>query len=71
VRLGPGPGSYNLRGEISNGKAVAWKPKRNMLRIDDLMVKPGPGSYNIQSTVPQIQDYEKKRLEERGIKLTV
>jgi hypothetical protein len=65
----PGPGSYNLREKFSSGRAVAWKPRKKYLKLEDLVVTPGPAAYKVKSTIPQMQDYEKKRMEDMGMKI--
>lgn len=50
----PGPGSYNLREKFASGRAVAWKPRKAYLKIEDLIATPGPAAYKIKSTVPQM-----------------
>ena len=69
IQLGPGPGSYNLIEKFGSNRAVIWKPERKYLKLENLITYPGPTSYNIKSTVPHLQDYEKKSMEDRGIKV--
>ena len=68
----PGPGSYNLRGELGNGNAVAWgKPQRaDIIELKLKMLQNygdvGPGSYNLISTIPQLQDWERFKIQNGG-----
>lgn len=67
----PGPGQYDLREGIGSKRAVNWgKPKRSSLEkisneIFQELGDVGPTSYNIKSTFPQVQDWERWKLENK------
>ena len=59
----PGPGAYNIRGNICSkkGKSFGKPPRKLNFSFDDSRFV-GPGSYNIKSTVPQVQPWERDKL---------
>ena len=68
-KLEPGPGDYN----VFNTYHFPEGPKVSMatsLRMQDEKFKtPGPGHYEIKHTIPQLQDYEKYKLDQEGRKI--
>lgn len=68
----PGPGEYDIRGSIGNGPAVGWG-KMKMSDLEKLQEKilqefgnVGPATYEVLPTFPQVQDWERWKLENKN-----
>ena len=65
----PGVGDYTIDRSLGNGNAVGWgKPKRKeFLELKMKLLKQfgevGPGTYDLKPTFPQLQDWERRKLE--------
>lgn len=68
----PGPADYNLRKSLGNGCAVNWGKPKNY-DIENLSKKiyqefgdVGPCTYDLKPTFPQVQDWERWKLENKN-----
>lgn len=67
----PGPGEYEIAGDLDGQGAGFAKGLRKDPANVDPEIEVGPDTYDIKSTVPQLQAYENKAQEEAGFKFSL